>query len=244
MVSLRESTEILGRKMENGALHRSKTQLQRTLIMLDAKGDFSGLKEVPDLDYRMDFSTIKVRFPKQSVVVLRFVQPTSDVSAFLGFLDKDTEIVVTHLSTGHFGAGTWAVPMGKVEEKDMRSGDSSLGTAIINSAYREFGEEVNQSGIENDVGRAMIAGSFFDIKTGFLVHVVLDELPNWRKGESLTLKLPDLRENDRATWMNLYKATRLPDMMPGMKMSYKIGLRFIEEQNNSLRNSGRYYDKV
>lgn len=239
-------TLVKPKMVENGALSKSAVLLDNLIRKLQFKNeDKLGLEDVSKLvNYKTDFEIVKKDYPKQAVVVLRLLQPEVDTSVLNGILSEDTEVVVTHISEGRFGSGTWGLPMGKAEsQKDMCFGDQSLGSVLINTARREFGEEVELTSDKNRQveSRGIIVGSFIDKNTSFLMHVILDEI--YGQGhEKLSLTLPDLRENDEASFRKINEAIELSPMTPGVKLSYLMGLNFIKEQNFLLGKSGRYVD--
>ena len=97
MVKKNETISLRFKPVRSGDLERSGKLLERTVEKLRTK-DPGYLTEITNFDYRQDFQATMSQHPKQSVVILRFIQPTTLAPALRGFFHENTQIAVTHIS--------------------------------------------------------------------------------------------------------------------------------------------------
>ena len=174
---------------------------------------------------------------KQIAMSVIFVQPRG--VAVFGELDLDAELVMSTQQEGRYDAGKRALPMGKIElvkdivfpgdEKDSKS-------IIINAANRERLEEITNTPAQMDT---ILAGSFVDKKTGFTLHVVIEDVVATSQNEPFSVSLSEAQKREDAK-IQLVKIKDLNQVEPisnGVKLCLLIALEAIENQAKFLNGT-------
>ena len=229
---------ILDKKdMGPGALQRTATFINGLISELEGNNDFSRLREVP-VSYSQPYEAAQRKHPRQIAAVIGLFQPDIGTASH-GFVDPGSSVILTKRSDDNsWGAGTWSIPMGKIEQKDMEPGDT-LGNVVLKAARREVEEELNRDRSE---GFSLIVNSFIDEATGNLVHVVVEEIGDrvQRNDKVSEVALPDLREHSDVRWAKLRDIPSFDPMASGTKFVFLTALKFIQQQNTHSIASGRY----
>ncbi len=216
----------------------SAALLDTAIPELEASITNPHLKELP-ISYRRSFKLVQNTYPNQVVAIFSAFQPDLGPMAS-GILYPESHILTTRRSDENkWGAGTWTLPMGKIEPSDATSADQSLGGVITSAAHREMNEEV----VKRYTGGFMcIANSFLDEETGNLIHVLVNEIGDDDSihDKSLEVNLPDTREHSDIRWITAQDIPTLSPVTDGTKFAFLMALKFIKAQNKSALESGRY----
>ena len=238
---LQPEVKISHESLPNGALEGTHELIQGLIKELESSREQGGIEDI-GIDYRIPAKAVLEKFPKQVAVMVALSSPGSNIGQ--GLLNPEkTHLVVGRRSPERaWGGGTWALPMGKIELKDVAESKQSLGEVIAKAAFREFDEEVKA---DKAAGQQIVAGSFQDTKTETIIHVVLRTIGENRTGnDNLEVKLPDAREHEALGWISLEGTGKLQPMMPGTAYALKVGLTYLDQRNREVKASGRYQDQI
>ncbi len=211
--------------------------LDNMIAQLEEAADYTSLKEV-SISYAQSFRDTRKAYPNQVVAVIGVFQHEIGPMV-MGILSPNSDVITTRRSDENkWGAGTWAVPMGKIEEQDASSPTDSLGDVIQRTAGRELDEEMIK---ERTGGFMAITHSFLDEESGKLIHVLVDEIgDNPTRDGQLTVALPDTREHSDIRWTPIKDIPTLSPITPGSKFAFLNAFKFIRQQNATAIASGRY----
>lgn len=171
------------------------------------------------------------------VVVISLKQPRGG-PAMLGKLERESYVIMGKRGQDRWGAGSWAMPMGKIEPADFADTSCTVGDAIRRAALREMGEEVVRGRAE---GFFVVANSYLDRGTNTVIHVVIEEVGRSHEGkEGIAVALPDAREHRKLGWVRMADVPRLTPMAKGAKFSLLAALAFLKDRNADSIRSKRF----
>lgn len=233
MAEIRSSIEI-------GAVEEPKSWEESSLFMkslssrIEEKADFSHFTEI-DFNYNHSYEETLKEFPNQVVAIIVLKQP-SWAKSYSGYVDPQSDVIVSKRSKdSSWGAGTWAIPMGKIDEKDTTHKHEALGEVIVNAAKRELNEEISRN---SQFERSLITSSFLDNETGNLIHVVVTEINDYQQHtSSLSIGVSDEREHDEVGWARISELPHLSPVENGVKYVFTTALHYIDKINDSILHS-------
>lgn len=216
------------------------TELSGVLANLELCEDFSHLRPI-DISYRTLYSHAARLYPKQAVAILPIFMPTWGHIG-MGIIDPKSKLVVVRRHPDSTWApNTWSFPMGHLEDEDTKNNPQIvLSDVIHNGASRERDEEIL---IRQTGGFSLITGSFVDKKTGYLVHVVAQQLggDNWEYPvNTMTIGIGDPLEHTDIGWADLDQIHKLSQMEGGSKFVLHTALTFMQNELRRNLQTGRY----
>jgi 8-oxo-dGTP pyrophosphatase MutT (NUDIX family) len=226
--------------LPNKSLHNSEILLENLIFELEKRISPHDFQKV-ELDYRLNGQKVLESTPLQIALIIPLISRGGDL--ILGVLNpqKTFTLLAKRSSNRVWGQDSWSFPMGKIEQKDISRDDESIGSVISSAAQREFREEIETHKSFGDY--QIIAGSFLDLDTQNLIHVVLRQIATDEIKPDFQPQLPDLREHSRLGFVKLEKLPEVEPILPGTIFATLEGLQFLLSQNKSLKASKRFQDQ-